>query len=79
MSRKEWQPSPFPLGPKIHVRRHDGAVDTYIFRGTDSGGPIYVDSKGIVRRDFGVYISITVDSPEISIEPNLTNIETLPV
>ena len=34
---------------------------------------------GIVRRDIGAYISITVDSPVISIEPNQTNIDTLPV
>lgn len=50
-----------PLGATVRVRRVDGTVDTFIFRGTDSGGPIYEDSKGVFHRDVGMYTSITVD------------------
>lgn len=52
-----------PLGATVRVRRPDGSVDTYVFRGTDAGGPIYEDSAGKVHRDFGVYIGIAVDLP----------------
>jgi hypothetical protein len=52
-----------PLGATVRVRRYDGSVDTYVFRGSDAGGPIFEDPAGQVHRDVGVYTGIAVDLP----------------
>lgn len=57
-----------PLGATVRVRRQDGTVDTYVFRGTDAGGPIFEDPTGQMHRDVGVYIGIAVDRQPLSEE-----------
>jgi hypothetical protein len=52
-----------PLNATVRVRRPDGSVDTYVFRGTDDGGLIYEDVSGQRHRDVGVYIGIAIDLP----------------
>lgn len=52
-----------PLGATVRVRSQDGTENTYIFRGTDTVGPIFEDPSGNVHRDMGVYVSITIDLP----------------
>lgn len=52
-----------PLGATVRVRRKDGSIDTYVFRGTDGSGPIYEDANGQRHRDVGAYIGIAIDVP----------------
>lgn len=52
-----------PLGATVRVKRIDGSIDTYVFRGTDANGPIYEDINGQRHSDVGVYVGIAVDLP----------------
>jgi len=52
-----------PIGATVRVRRQDGTVDSYVFRGSDAGGLIFEDPAGKVHRDVGVYTGIAVDLP----------------
>lgn len=52
-----------PLGATVRVKRQDGTIDTYVFRGTDASGPIYEDIKGQRHSDVGIYVGIAVDLP----------------
>lgn len=52
-----------PLGATVRVRRATGAIDTYIFRGTNSDGPIFEHADGSRHQDVGQYIGIAVDLP----------------
>ncbi|RTL26892.1 MAG: hypothetical protein EKK47_20420 [Burkholderiales bacterium] len=52
-----------PVGATVRVRRQNGTVDTYLFRGTDAGGLLFEDPAGKVHRDVGVYTGIAVDLP----------------
>ncbi|MDP1686479.1 hypothetical protein [Hydrogenophaga sp.] len=51
------------LGSTVRVRRPDGSIDTFVFRGTDTEGPIYEDASGQRHRDVGVYVGIAIDLP----------------
>lgn len=53
-----------PLGATVHVRRLDGSTESFVFRGSDGGGLIFEDSAGVVHRDLGIYIEITIRHPD---------------
>lgn len=52
-----------PLGATVRVRRQNGVVDTYVFRGEDAQGLVFEDPAGNVSREIGLYTSITIDLP----------------
>lgn len=53
-----------PLGATVRVKRQNGSIDAYIFRGTDADGPIFVDAGGKVHRDLGMYVGIAINWPD---------------
>lgn len=57
-----------PIGSKIHFVWVDGKTSSFVFRGTDSKGPIFEDASG--RRNVAAtskpYLSMTVEPPRES-------------
>jgi hypothetical protein len=53
-----------PLGANVRVKRLDGTVDSYKFRGTDEAGPIFEDADGHRHTELGLCDGIAVDLPD---------------
>jgi hypothetical protein len=57
-----------PVGSKIHFVWVDGKTSSFVFRGTDSKGPIFENATG--KRDIAAmdkpYLSMTVEPPRAS-------------
>lgn len=51
------------LGSTVQVHRASGAVDSYVFLGSDAGGFIFKDDAGNQHRDVGEYVRIVIDVP----------------
>ena len=49
-----------PLGTTLRVKRADDSFQTYVFRGSDEHGAIYVDSQDVRHGDIGVYVEIAI-------------------